>query len=138
MANLKCPECSKSFTDPRTLGRHRRSEHGVSGQSSAAIAYQRKKGLGKPGKFACPECPNTFDTAKGVEIHRNRMHGVSGASQALKPRLGRPPGRGRKKFLLQDDWWLVTGAVHALREQGIPSNVVLSALRTVHTLGGGR
>jgi predicted RNA-binding Zn-ribbon protein involved in translation (DUF1610 family) len=134
---FKCPECSKEFNDPRGLGKHRSVAHSVPGMSHSAVARRKQLGVDVPGKFPCPDCSRTFGSKVGLRTHRAMAHRSSGVSS---PKLGRPKGTRtyKKKILIQDDWWLVQGAILALKEQGFSSSIVLSALRTVHTIGVNR
>jgi hypothetical protein len=81
----KCPECGITKKDNRTLGLHRRNEHGVSGRGRATTAKKR----GRP--------PGAKNRAK-----------AEASTQQVRVHLVEVYHSGDGRILLQDDdgeWW---------------------------------
>lgn len=78
----KCPDCDRMFVSLTGLGSHRRTAHGIAGQSKTAIAYQ--KAAMKANALQCPECGEKFPAhlPQVLGSHRLRKHGISGGSKS--------------------------------------------------------
>lgn len=80
-AILTCPDCGKTFRGPRrsqARAVHRKSAHGIAGESPAAVDARKKRAaanalMGEDDK-KCSLCFATFKSPAGRKIHEGLMH----------------------------------------------------------------
>lgn len=74
-----CDKCGKRFKAPTGLGIHKRTAHGVVGQSVSA-KYMRKQ----TGKFVCDVkgCGKSFQAPTALGYHKRVAHGIRGVWSA--------------------------------------------------------
>jgi uncharacterized C2H2 Zn-finger protein len=113
----KCPDCPRMFASRTGLGSHRRSAHGIEGQSKSTLAaraakparekpakplseykrlklhLQEMKAPENPAPNQCPLCGYQTKSKGGLSLHINTSHAQAKAGERKAERSGKKQRR---------------------------------------------